>query len=271
MQHLSLISAAQSDTGIVRDHNEDAVLERPQAGLWAVADGMGGHSAGDVASALVMQHLSLLDADGSLSEVADRIDDALQNANSELRTLARQRNTQTIGSTVAVLAVRAQFALIAWAGDSRIYRWRDQRLEQLSQDHALVTELLAHGVITHDQAARHPHGNLVTRAVGAGDALHLDLEIVELRRGDVFVLCSDGLDKEADADDIAEVLKRSDVADIPTQLIELALERGGRDNVSVLAIEVCADDEGHRSLTTTSADDAGEDTLPDFSLSADGR
>ncbi len=272
MHQLSVISAAQTDTGIVRDHNEDAVLEHPGVGLWAVADGMGGHSAGDVASSMVIQALSELTAESSLADLADRIDDAMQRVNRELRTLALQRGTHTIGATVAVLVAHQRHALAMWAGDSRVYRLRDGRLDQLSHDHALVSELLAHGVITQDQAETHPHGNLVTRAVGASDELHLDLEIVDLAPGDLFLLCTDGLDKEVTDDEIAAAVVDVAIADIPARLVELALARGGRDNVSVVAAQVAADSEGNRSVTrSVSFSDSGEDTLPDFSLNVDAR
>ena len=272
MNRLSVISAAQTDTGIVRDHNEDAVLEHPRAGLWAVADGMGGHSAGDVASTMVIQALSELAAESSLADMANRVDDAMQQVNRELRALALRRGTHTIGTTVAVLVAHQRHALAMWAGDSRIYRLRDGRLDQLSHDHALVSELLAHGVITQDQAETHPHGNLVTRAVGASDELHLDLEIVELAPGDLFLLCTDGLDKEVADGEIAAAAAGQEVADIPPRLVELALTRGGRDNVSVVVAQVEADGDGNRSVThSVGFTDSGEDTLPDFSLNTDAR
>lgn len=272
MNSLSVISAAQSDAGIVRDHNEDALLEHPRAGVWAVADGMGGHSAGDIASAMAIDALSQLQPAGSLAEIADRVDDAMQRVNHELRTLARERGAHTIGTTIAVLIAHGQHVLIAWAGDSRIYRLRDGQLAQLSTDHALVSELLAHGVITHDQAEVHPHGNLVTRAVGASDELYLDIDIVELVPGDLFLLCTDGLDKEVSNEEIAVVMAAEAVADIPPRLIETALSQGGRDNVSVVVAQIEADSIGNRSVTrSVSFEDTGEDTLPDFSLEADAQ
>jgi serine/threonine-protein phosphatase Stp1 len=270
MSTLHFISCARTDTGLVRSHNEDAVLERPELGLWAVADGMGGHSAGDVASAMVVESLRCA-ADGEgLSALVDHLDHALGEVNASLRQLARERGTKTIGSTVAVLLARETHALCLWAGDSRIYRLRNGYLEQLSQDHALVTELLAHGAIDPEQARTHPHGNLITRAVGADDELHLDLEIFTLRDGDLFLLCSDGLDKEVQEQELRDMLSSHSVAEIPDALVELTLSRGARDNVSVVA--VCADSRAVDSHSVTrdgSGLEPGEDTLPDFALQDD--
>ena len=129
---------------------------------------------------------------------------------SELREYAAREENHTIGSTVAALLARGRHGVCLWAGDSRLYRFRDGALEQITQDHALVEELVERGVLTRDQAVDHPHGNLVTRAVGAADRLFVDVEIFELREGDVFLLCSDGLEKELSEDEIAEVLADCD-------------------------------------------------------------
>lgn len=267
MQVLHFLSCGRTDTGMVRDHNEDAILERPEAGLWAVADGMGGHSAGDVASTMVVETLADLRRQDTLSGYVDALEDALMEVNHRLRALARQRGTQAIGATVATLLTRGQHGVCVWAGDSRVYRMRDGDLQQVSQDHALVSELLASGVISPEQAADHPHGNLVTRAVGAADDLDLDMEIVDLEDGDVFLLCSDGLDKELQRSEIVEVLRGTELAQVPDALVELTLARGARDNVSVVVVKVDASAAGSRSLSHAAGQgDAGEDTLPDFAL-----
>ena len=141
-----------------------------------------------------------------------------------------------------------------WAGDSRIYRCRDGGIEQITQDHALVEELVERGVLTREQAVGHPQGNLVTRAVGAADQLCLDLEIVELRDGDTFVLCSDGLDKEMTPEEIAEVVARDNDRPVSEVLVDIALSRGSRDNITVIVVDIEQQDPEEES----------EDTVPRF-------
>jgi len=237
---LNWSSTSRTDVGMVRELNEDALLDRPAIGLWVVADGMGGHTAGDVASQMIRDRLAEIEAPESLSSFVDTVEGRLMEVNATLREMASRGEQQTIGSTVVALLAHGRHAVCLWAGDSRAYRLRDQRLEQVSEDHALVQELVAKGVLTPEQAAGHPQANLVTRAVGAGDLLLVDAEIVELRAGDRFLLCSDGLDKELSAADIGELLGRRDGGNASEALVDLALERGSRDNVSVVAVEIDA-------------------------------
>ena len=247
-------SSSRTDVGVVRQINEDACLDRPDLGLWAVADGMGGHAAGDVASARIVEALGALDEGERLGSFVDLVDRTLIAVNQELREIAASRDTATVGSTVAALAARESHAVCLWVGDSRIYRCRAGRIEQISQDHALVEELVEKGVLTRQQAESHPHGNLVTRAIGATDRLALDLEIVRLEPGDVFVLCSDGLDKEVDPEEIAAVIAHGEGPPFADTLVELALSRGSRDNVTVVTVEIVD--------TAGAARDGDEDTLP---------
>lgn len=235
---LTWSSSGHTDVGLVRELNEDAYLDRPDLGLWVVADGMGGHFAGDVASGMIVAALAKLEPAASLSEFVDRVENRLVELNGELRDYAAREQTHTIGSTVAALLAHGGFGVCLWAGDSRVYRFRDGTLEQITQDHALVEELVERGVLTREQALDHPHGNLVTRAVGAADNLFVDMEILELRAGDVFVLCSDGLDKELENHEIARVLADVPGAGVTRALVDLALERGSRDNVTVIAVHI---------------------------------
>jgi len=253
-------STSRTDPGKVRSHNEDACLERPDTGLWAVADGMGGHAAGDVASRLVIERLGALGDEPRLSRFVDQVESALEEANEELRRLAASREASAIGSTVAALLVRGEHAVCAWVGDSRIYRIRGGVIEQITQDHALVADLVDRGVLTAEQAVGHPHANLVTRAVGAAERLLLDLEILHLEPGDRFVLCSDGLDKELADDEILAAAGSARGGDLADTLVELALSRGSRDNVTVVAVHVEADGDD--------AGDESEDTLPGFTAGA---
>lgn len=231
-------SFARTDPGHVREANEDAYLERCDIGLWVVADGMGGHSAGDVASETIVTQLSRLDPPQSLSGFVSAVENCLLDVNDTLRKMAGQAETGTIGSTVATLLAMACHCVCVWAGDSRVYRCRDGQLEMLTRDHALLEDLVDRGLLTRQDAARHPHSHLITRAVGAADSLCLDMEIYELRHGDRFLLCSDGLDKEVEDDEIGHVMCTEPVSSICTELMAMALTRGARDNITLVAVEV---------------------------------
>lgn len=223
---------------MVREINEDACLDRPDMGLWVVADGMGGHTAGDVASGMICESLNEVPPGAELPEFIEEVERRLVEVNAQLREMASTREAQTVGSTVAALVAHDRHAVCVWAGDSRVYRCRAGQIVQVTQDHALVEELVEKGVLTRAQAASHPQGNLVTRAVGATDNLKLDMEIVELQPGDVFVLCSDGLDKELDPDEILEVVERDNDRPLSDMLVDLALSRGSRDNVTVVTVHI---------------------------------
>jgi protein phosphatase len=231
-------SSACSDVGSVRELNEDAYLERPDIGLWLVADGMGGHFAGDVASQMVVSAMASLEASHSLSNFVEAVEQRLVETNSRLREYAEREETHTIGSTVVALLVRGEHAVCLWAGDSRMYRYRDGKLTQISQDHALVEELVERGVLTPEQAVDHPHGNLVTRAVGAADRLFLDVEIIPIQAGDVFILCSDGLEKEIAENEMSKLIAENDAQQVSHLLMARALDHGARDNVTVISVAI---------------------------------
>lgn len=238
---ISWSSTSRTDVGMVRDINEDSLLERPDMGLWVVADGMGGHTAGDMASNLICETLGALEPPESLSRFIDEVEQRLLKVNDKLRAMVSGNESQTIGSTVAALMAKDQYAVCLWAGDSRIYRCRAGQIVQITQDHALVEELVEKGILTRLQAASHPQGNLVTRAIGAAEDLKLDLEIVELQTGDVFVLCSDGLDKELKPDEILEVAERHNDRPLSDILVDLALSRGCRDNITVVSVHIAGE------------------------------
>ncbi len=267
---LDWVSTARTDVGKVRNHNEDALLERPDIGLWVVADGMGGHSAGDLASGMIVERLADLRQADNLNQFLDEAEQIVTEVNSELREIARQRQAHMIGSTIVSLLALSRHAICMWAGDSRMYRLRTSRFEQVNQDHALVAELTERGVITPEQAVNHPQGNLVTRAVGASDALHLDLEIIQLRPGDRILLCSDGLDKEVSDEEIQQAMREYPDAGFVEPLVELALQRGSRDNVTVVGVEICGpaedfdtdNDNDHENTVQKHADK--DETVPGF-------
>ena len=256
-------SSACSDVGAVRELNEDAFLERPDLGLWLVADGMGGHFAGDVASQMVVSAMESLENTKSLSRFVELVEQRLVETNSRLREYAEREETHTIGSTVVALLIRGEHAVCLWAGDSRMYRYREGKLEQISQDHALVEELVERGVLTREQAVDHPHGNLVTRAVGAADKLFLDVEIIPIQPGDLFILCSDGLEKEIAEQEASKFDGLPSPSQVCRRLLDRALAHGARDNVTVVSVAIHGEsdhdarhDEDHRSDTAPIEDDA---------------
>ena len=243
-------SSSRTDVGAVREANEDAYLARPEIGLWAVADGMGGHSAGDLASGAIVNTLSAAPPSERLSDFVQDVEARLVSLNSRLREMANREEVHTIGSTVVALLALGRFCVCLWAGDSRIYRFRNQRLEQLTQDHALVEELVEKGVLSPEEALDHPQSNLVTRAVGAAEKLYVDSEIFELADDDRFILCSDGLDKEVSEEDIAGVIEREAIEVASDKLVDLAVERGARDNVTVVCVQVLRDSSDETDQTS---------------------
>ncbi len=224
-----------TNVGVVRKANEDAFLNRPDLGVWAVADGMGGHAAGDVASQIVVDRLAQLPANSNLSTLVDVAEDRLFDANRKLLTLAMRQKERTIGSTVVALLARGHHAACLWAGDSRLYRIRGRRIEQMMQDHAMVEDLVASGLITREEAADHPQANRITRAIGAMPSLFLDIEMFAIQPRDMYLLCSDGLYKELSDDEISRTL--DDDVQAVDKLVMFALERGARDNVTVIAVQ----------------------------------
>ena len=233
-------SAARTDVGLVREVNEDACLDQPDRGVWAVADGMGGHAVGDVASRLVVTTLGGIEPRDSLGHVVADARVRLIEANHLLRLEAATRQVQRIGCTVVVLMACDRQCGFLWAGDSRIYRCRQGRLQLLTRDHSQVEQMKSMGQLTEEEALHHPALHLITRAVGATDRLDLDEDTVDVADGDVFLLCSDGLSNELSAHEILETLARLDCREASDVLVDLALERGGRDNIS--AVVVRADD-----------------------------
>jgi serine/threonine protein phosphatase Stp1 len=224
-----------TNVGAVRKMNEDAFLDRPDLGVWAVADGMGGHAGGDVASQLVVDRLAQLPANSSLSVLVDTAEDRLLEANRKLLTLAMRQKERTIGSTVVAFFARGQHAACLWAGDSRLYRIRGRNIELMMQDHAMVEDLVMSGLITREEAADHPQANRITRAIGAMPTLFLDLELYTVRPDDIYLLCSDGLYKELSDDEIVKTLNNDEKA--IDKLIMFALERGAHDNVTIVSIK----------------------------------
>lgn len=228
-----------SVVGLKRKLNEDAILERSEAGIWVVADGMGGHSAGDVASQALVTALSKIPAVDDLEYFSEQVASSLHTVNRELLQLAKSRGTgHIIGSTVVILLISGQSFRYLWAGDSRLYRYRQGELEQLSLDHSLYNESISQGLFPLDGSLEQGRGNIITRAVGAASQLQLDCGQGEIVAGDMFILSSDGLDKELSHADIAQFCSTGSAETITRNLIREAEERGGRDNISVIVVKV---------------------------------
>jgi len=229
-------SAAASHVGRVRAHNEDSFLSRPDIGLWTVADGMGGHEAGEVASAAVVDHLRNLPRPFSAAGFLEAVQQRLEAANTEIRALAEARGNGIIGTTViSVLAFQHHFACV-WSGDSRAYLVRGAGIRRVSRDHTEVEELLANGVLTPDEARTWPRRNVITRAIGVFDTVMADMEYGTLNAGDTFVLCSDGLTAHVSDEEILDIVRRLSTETACRELIELTLERGAQDNVTVIVV-----------------------------------
>lgn len=232
-------SADRTHVGMVRKVNEDACISLPDLGLWAVADGMGGHEAGEVASGMIVKALSEVANDLGWEDLIKAAKNQLHQVNEQLREESNQRYQQrTIGSTVAVMLARDDQCACLWAGDSRIYRLRKGQLEQLTRDHSHVQELVDQGLIDPEQAHDHPLGNVITRAVGSAEALEIDVRVLPLQTGDVFLLCSDGLNKVVSDTEISRLLNAADLQEVVESLVQLALVRGASDNVTVVVIGV---------------------------------
>ena len=244
--YLGWESAAVSHVGRVRQLNEDACLDAADQGLWAVADGMGGHAAGDVASASVIATLRDVAAPAGLGELVNDVQGRLQRVNRTLHSEG-QRRGQIIGSTLVALLTFGRHAVVVWAGDSRAYRYRDGALEQLTRDHSRVQEMVGEGLVSAEEAAEHPDSNLITRAIGVAEDLVLDSVMFDVEIGDVFLLCSDGLSGELSDPDIARELLEENPGEACNALVEQALARGARDNVT--AVIVSAAD--HEPITET--------------------
>jgi serine/threonine protein phosphatase PrpC len=228
-------SAARTHQGCVRDHNEDSHVERGAAGLWAVADGMGGHEGGDWASARIVAALGGIGPGRDLDATRTAAREAIAEANGAILAEARQRGKQMGSTVVALLVADGSYALL-WVGDSRAYLLRDGAFTRLSRDHTQVQEMVARGILTAEQAAGHPMSHILSRAVGVQNEVAIDEVGGEVRPGDVFLLCSDGLHGVVEESEIAARLGRAAPGEALDQLIELALAAGAPDNVTAIAI-----------------------------------
>jgi serine/threonine-protein phosphatase Stp1 len=226
---------SRTHVGLRRKVNEDSLAVRTDRGLWAVADGMGGHDAGDVASAKVTEALLNLPIVYGLDALVETAIAAIMGVNRELIALAASGDAQrTIGSTVAGLAIANGQYRCFWAGDSRAYRVREGEIVQLSRDHSLVQDLVDAGMLEPEEAVDHPNSNIITRAVGVAEELKIDAASGDARPGDQFLLATDGLTRLVDDRELAAELTSKRPAEAAERLIETVLARGAPDNVTII-------------------------------------
>jgi protein phosphatase len=250
-------SASRTDVGMVRKLNEDSVLDRPELGLWLVADGMGGHAAGDFASGAIVSALAGVPPPFSLGALVGEVRERLERVNRQLSDEARHRREQLIGSTVVALLVYGGHGVVLWAGDSRAYLQRHGELIRLTRDHSQVQELVRRGLLSPEQTEGHPAANVITRAVGVADTLELDSEMFALAEDDTYLLCSDGLYRELDEGTISACLELEDCQQSCDRLIESALARRARDNVSVVVVRMSDERQATRTHYNPSLGAAG--------------
>lgn len=236
---MRFFSASCTDVGKRRKLNEDSLLDRPDLGLWAVADGMGGHEAGEVASAMIVERLGSLAAAEQAEKFADLAETELADVNRQLLDLARSGGERkTIGSTIVTLAICAGRFACVWAGDSRAYLVRDRKISRLTEDHSLVNDLVRSGLLAPEDAAGHPDANVITRAVGAAEDLHLDRVAAAVSPGDHFLLASDGVTRCLQDSELLDIAISSNPRQAVETIRDLVLERGAPDNLSVVIVRV---------------------------------
>jgi len=228
-------SSAVSHVGMVRTRNEDSYLVQPESGIWAVADGMGGHDDGHVASAAVIEELKSIGRPVSASDLLTRCEESLINANDRIYRLAGNQSGATIGTTVAILLTYDNHFACVWCGDSRIYRLRAGQLMQLSRDHTEVQAMLEEGRLTPAEAKQWPN-NVLTRAIGVNERPEVEMDHGALIPGDVFLICSDGLTGHVSDEEIRVTLLDQECQLACNILVEKTLERGAYDNVTVVTV-----------------------------------
>ena len=253
---LTTEASGLSDVGKKRQHNEDAMLIEPALGLYIVADGMGGHAAGEVASAwairIAKEHISAHHK--VFADLADNptparraaasalVEAAIQRACSEIyRSASADASKRGMGTTFACLVAAGNRGVIGHVGDSRVYLVRDGQCHRLTEDHTLVTAQLKAGTISKEQAATSQYRNVITRAVGIQESVQVDTLIIDMLPQDLFLLCSDGLHGYLTDGEIPPLVNSVDLQHLPAKMVEIANERGGRDNVTAIAVAVRGD------------------------------
>ena len=225
-----------SDVGCRRSINEDSLLARPDCGLWVVSDGMGGHTAGDFASQAIVGELETIGHAASPEDLEARFMERIVRANETIVAHAAELDRGTIGATLVALLVNGDDFACAWSGDSRAYLLRDGHFNQQTRDHTEVRDLLDAGAITPEEAANWPRKNVITRAIGVADLPSVDIVTGKLKLDDTFVLCSDGLTEHLADEEIAQFASTLPPREACAAMVQETLDRGARDNVTVIAI-----------------------------------
>lgn len=243
----------QTDVGKKREHNEDNFLVSKESGLFIVADGMGGHAGGETASRMavetiqeVVEHFlpSLKQRDGSLmtpaqSPAAKLLSDALRGACQNVHKLSiQEKNLQGMGTTTTALLLFEGCAFVAHVGDSRVYAYRDGTIMQLSEDHSLVNEQFKAGLITKTQAEQSKFRNIITRSIGFEKDVDVDMIALPVQEGDVYLLCTDGLTSLVSDEELKTMIENCPLKSLGETLIELANQRGGDDNITVIVVYI---------------------------------
>lgn len=233
------LTACQTNVGLHRTINEDNYLDRPADGLWVVADGMGGHEAGEVASAMIVEAMESLGIHTDPRATAADAMKAIHTVQDRLVTLAKERATPcTIGSTVVGLVMAAGQYYCFWVGDSRGYLVRDGSIRRLTRDHSLVQDLVDAQIIKAEEAEDHPDANVITRAVGSRKELVIDAVSGDVRHGDLFLLATDGVTKVMSDDELCELLTTRNPMQATRVMGEEVLARGAPDNFTSIIIRV---------------------------------
>ena len=258
---MELSSVGFTHQGGTREYNEDAWRAWPEAGLWLVVDGMGGHSAGDVASRIICDTVGRdIAHHGAAAYDTECLERSLQTANEAVRDYGAQSlNGRTLGATLVALQIRDGRFRLLWAGDSRCYRLRSQYLEQLSEDHSRVNDLIRAGMLSPDKARGHPMSHVVTRALGAEPRVELEQTEGQARPGDLFMLCSDGVSDEFADHELHGFLANSSLQDANDAILYSALVNKCSDNVTCLLVK--AEMSGYHSTAIREARDP-DATIP---------
>jgi serine/threonine protein phosphatase PrpC len=228
---------------MVRKLNEDAYAERSDIGVWAVADGMGGHAAGEVASKAVMDAIMGLGHANNFDEMHAAVKRSLKGANRHLLEQADNYDDERVpGATVVVLIIDGNQGAVVWCGDSRIYRCSDQQLVQLTRDHSHVQELVDQGLIKAEDAESHSMANVITRAIGIVEPVEIESRLMEIEPDDKYLLCSDGLSRMVSDKEIEAIMTNKNSEEIVQSLLHTALVRDATDNVTIICVQGCDDE-----------------------------
>jgi len=234
-----LTSAGSTHPGRVRQVNQDAYVALPELGVWVVADGVGGHQRGDVASKAVVDAIATLASPIRPDNLTEAVRHKILSVNRQLVQVAQDSSPGTvIGSTVAALVVEGHQCVCLWAGDSRVYGFRGGKLSRLTRDHSQVEELVEQGQLSAAEAMQHPEANVIYRAVGQSEDLEVDAIVYDIHYRDKFLLCTDGLTKELGDKEIAAVLANGDCHQNCRDLMARALGRECRDNIAIVVVDI---------------------------------